>query len=83
VAAPVRRRREELRSSACHLALWLLRDGRFAHAAEEEGLVDSTVEDGDTQLDAFGDDVAPFETGFTGKLGGRQVIRHTFRSPLW
>jgi hypothetical protein len=44
--------------------LRLLRSRRawnLAEAGEEEGLVDSTVEDRDAQLNALGDDVAPLQ----------------------
>jgi hypothetical protein len=47
--------------------LGLLRSRRawtLAEAGEEEGLVDSTVEDRDAQLKALGDDVASLQPSF-------------------
>src|SRR5206468_1586873 len=53
---------------------------RLTHAAEEERLVDLSLEDGNAQLHALGDDLATVESGLTCELGGRQMNRHTVRS---
>jgi hypothetical protein len=50
--------------------------GGRAQTAEEQGLINPTVEDRDAQLDALGDYVPPFQSGLSRKLGGRQVIGH-------
>src|SRR3954447_26931392 len=48
--------------------------------AEEQRLVDATLEDRDTELHALRDYFAPVHAGFTSELGGRQVDRHRFSS---
>ncbi len=68
------------RLAACDLGR--LAAGDLAHAREEEGLVDPTVEDRDAQLDALDDHVAALQARFACELGGRQVIGHRFWSPL-
>jgi hypothetical protein len=50
--------------------------GDRAQAAEEQGLINPTVEDRDAHLDALGDYIPPFQSGLSCKLGGRQVIGH-------
>jgi hypothetical protein len=56
--------------------MWLLGLWVLAQATEEQGLIDPTIEDRDTHLDALGDHVPPFQTGLSRKLCGRQVICH-------
>jgi hypothetical protein len=67
---------EDWRLSARRLRLWLLGLGGLAQATEEQCLIDPTVEDRDTHLDALDDHVPSFQTGLSCKLGGRQVICH-------
>jgi hypothetical protein len=54
----------------------LLRARRFAQATQEQGFVDSALEDRDAQLDALGDYVFSLETRLSRKLGGRQMVGH-------
>jgi hypothetical protein len=58
------------------LGLRPLNFGGCAQTAEEQGLINPTIEDRDAHLDALGDYVPPLQTGLSRKLGGRQVIGH-------
>ena len=51
-------------------------DVGMTQRGEEQGLVNSTLEDGDAQLHALGDHFPALEACFAGQLGGRQVNCH-------
>src|SRR5436190_17034662 len=53
-----------------------LGEGGLVETCEEEGLVDATLEDGNSELHALDDHFATLQTGLAGQFGGRQVNGH-------
>src|SRR5947209_1324293 len=70
------RRSSALCAGGLDLLACRCRSRTLAEAREEEGLVDATIEDRDTELEAFGDHVTTLESRLSCQLRGRQVIGH-------
>src|SRR5690606_38682393 len=51
-----------------------------AQRGEEEGLVDTPVEDRDPQFHALGYHLLPLHLDLVGELGGREVVCHSYVS---
>src|SRR5215510_9431458 len=54
---------------------------RLLKAADEQRLVDPSLEDRDAHFHALRDDLAPVHSGLASEFGGRQVDRHVLEPP--
>src|SRR3954453_27012 len=53
---------------------------RLLHVGQEQGLVNSSLEDRHAQLHAPLNDLAPFHAGFASELRGREMDCHQYES---
>src|SRR4051794_35885031 len=79
---PARRSARGRRSGGGHLRGGSWGRGLLAQVGEEQGLVDSALEDGHAQLHALLDDVSSLHSGFARELGGREVDCHRYEPPV-